>query len=62
MAKYQTEPDINMRLGFAIDNFEETLKLLSNNDIIYSEPLQTDFGFLTVVSDPDGRKVELYKN
>ncbi|WP_289659841.1 VOC family protein [Flavobacterium panacagri] len=61
LAKNQTEPDINMRLGFAIDNFEETLKLLINNEIAYSEPLQTDFGFLTIVSDPDGRKVELYK-
>lgn len=59
--KNQTEPEINTRLGFAIDNFEATLKLLNDNNITFSEPLQTDFGFLTIVSDPDGRKVELYK-
>lgn len=61
LAKNQTEPDINMRLGFAIDNFEGTLKLLTDNGMSYSEPLQTDFGFLIIVSDPDGRKIELYK-
>ncbi|SFD91796.1 VOC family protein [Flavobacterium phragmitis] len=61
LAKNQTEPDISVRLGFTIDNFEETLKFLSDNDISYSEPIQANFGFLTVVSDPDGRKIELYK-
>jgi hypothetical protein len=48
-------------LGFAIDNFDETLQLLKNNDITFSEPTLTDFGFVTTVSDPDGRKIELYK-
>lgn len=61
LSKSQTEPDKNLRLGFAIDNFEETLKLLNSNNITFSEPTLTDFGFLTIISDPDGRKIELYK-
>lgn len=61
LTKNQTEADKNLRLGFAIDNFEETLKVLSNNDIAFSEPTLTDFGFLTIITDPDGRKIELYK-
>ena len=26
------------------------------------EPTQTEFGFMTIIIDPDGRKIELYKN
>ncbi len=62
LTKSQTETDKNLRLGFAIENFEETLKILITNGITFSEPTLTDFGFLTIVSDPDGRKVEVYKN
>ena len=61
LTKSQTETDKNLRLGFAIDNFEEILKVLSNNNIAYSEPTLTDFGFMTIISDPDGRKTELYR-
>jgi lactoylglutathione lyase len=61
LAKNQTAPDNNLRLGFAIDNFEETLDCFKNKGIAFSAPTLTDFGFLTIVSDPDGRKIELYK-
>lgn len=61
LTKNQSETDKNLRLGFAIDNFDETLKLLNNNDITLSEPTLTDFGFMTIIADPDGRKIELYK-
>ncbi|MBZ4035093.1 hypothetical protein K6T82_09970 [Flavobacterium sp. 17A] len=61
LSKDQIEADKNLRLGFAIDHFEETLNLLNNKDITFSEPTETEFGFLTIVSDPDGRKIELYK-
>lgn len=60
-AKTQTETDKNLRLGFAIDNFDEKLKLLEKNEITFMEPTQTEFGFSTILSDPDGRKVELYR-
>lgn len=61
LTKSQTDLDKNLRLGFAVDNFDETLHLLKNNDITFSEPTLTDFGFVTIISDPDGRKIELYK-
>jgi hypothetical protein len=35
LTKSQTETDKNLRLGFAIDNFEETLKLLNKNNIAF---------------------------
>jgi hypothetical protein len=50
-----------LRLGFAIDNFEQTLNLLTNHDVIYSEPTEMEFGFSSVILDLDGRKIELYK-
>jgi len=59
LAKGQPVADKNLRLGFAIDNFEEIIILLENN--IVSPPTQTDWGYMAVVQDPDGRKVELYK-
>lgn len=61
LAKNQTEADKNLRLGFAIDNFDETLELLKENNISFTEPTLTDFGFLVIVSDPDDRKIELYR-
>lgn len=61
LGKYQAEPDKSLRLGFAIENFEETLTRLRSNGIPCTEPTATDFGFMAIVSDPDGRKIEIYK-
>jgi len=62
LTKNQVEADQNLRLGFAIDNFDETIKMLKQLDTpLSSEPAQTDFGYMTIISDPDNRKIELYK-
>lgn len=61
LTKSLADIDKNLRLGFAIDNFDETLELLKDNNIKFTEPMLTDFGFVTIISDPDGRKIELYK-
>jgi predicted enzyme related to lactoylglutathione lyase len=62
LAKNQTGPDKNLRLGFGIDNFEATIDKLKKSYVPFlSEPIQTDFGFMAIVSDPDERKIELYK-
>ena len=61
LAKKQIETDKNLRLGFAIDNFEETLEILTLNNVAFSSPILTEFGLLTIILDPDGRKIELYK-
>jgi lactoylglutathione lyase len=62
LTKSQTESDKNLRLGFGIDNFDDTIRKLKQLDVRFSlEPTQTDFGFMTVIADPDDRKIELYK-
>ncbi len=61
LSKNQAEPDPFFRFGLAVNNFDDTLIILDNNGISYSKPSLTDFGYLTIISDPDGRKVELYK-
>jgi len=62
LTKSQTEADKNLRLGFGIDNFETVIEGLKESGIVFSqEPTQTDFGFMAIVVDPDGRKIELYK-
>jgi lactoylglutathione lyase len=62
LAKNQSEPDKNLRLGFAIDNFDETVGKLKNKGVAFLlEPMLTDFGYRAIISDPDERKIELYK-
>jgi predicted enzyme related to lactoylglutathione lyase len=62
LTKSQTEADKNLRLGFGVDNFDEIINRLIESGVVFSqEPVQTDFGFLAIVVDPDGRKIELYK-
>eukprot|EP01035_Chromulina_nebulosa_P044406 gene44406-60138_t len=61
LAKDQTEADKNLRLGFAIDNFDATIASLKEKHTPFSlEPTQTEFGFMAIISDPDKRKIELY--
>jgi len=62
LTKSQVNADKYLRLGFAIDDFESVVELLKANQVIFSsEPMQTDYGFMTVIEDLDGRKIELYK-
>lgn len=62
LTKTQTETDKNLRLGFELDDFDKVINLLKESQVSFaSDPAQTDFGFMAVVIDPDGRRVELYK-
>lgn len=62
LAKDQKEADKNLRLGFSINNFDHVMsKLKTANVTFVQEPTETDFGFMAIAIDPDGRKVELYK-
>ena len=62
LTKSQTEADKNLRLGFGIDNFDQTVLALKELQVSFSlEPTHTDFGFMAIISDPDERKIELYK-
>jgi lactoylglutathione lyase len=63
LTKSQKEVDKNLRLGFGIDNFDQTILMLKELKVLFLlEPTQTDFGFMAIISDPDERKIELYKN
>ena len=61
LTKSQTEADKNFRFGFSIGNFEDIIAILQKDQVVFTEPIATDFGFMTVVTDPDGRRIELYK-
>jgi lactoylglutathione lyase len=62
LAKEQAEADRHLRLGFELEHFDKVIAKLKEEDVPFiSEPIQTDFGFMAVVQDPDGRKLELYK-
>lgn len=50
-------------LGLALDDFETTLqRLRAAGTPFAAEPAVTEFGFVAVVQDPDGRKIELYRS
>ncbi len=62
LAKNQELADKNLRLGFGIDNFDGTIQHLKGLKIPFSlEPKETEFGFIAIISDPDQRKIELYR-
>jgi predicted enzyme related to lactoylglutathione lyase len=62
LTKSQTGPDKNLRLGFTVDDFDSVIQKLKGIGTKFSsEPSQTDFGFMAVVEDPDGRKIEIYR-
>jgi len=63
LTKTQTEADKNLRIGFGLDNFEDIILKLKDLNISFSmEPTETEFGFMAIIADSDGRKIELYKN
>jgi lactoylglutathione lyase len=63
LTKSQTEADKNLRLGFSIEAFDSVIQKLHTSQTVFTaQPMQTDFGFMAIVEDPDGRKIELYKN
>lgn len=61
LAKGQEEVDKHLRIGFAVDNFQEAMKKLKGANIQFiMEPTLTEFGYMAVVADLDNRKIELY--
>src|SRR5579859_231469 len=62
MAKGQERPDITLRLGLAIDAFDEIIDKLNALDTTFHQPpTSTEWGLMAVIADPEGRKIELYK-
>ncbi len=62
LSKGQKEADHNLRLGFSLDDFDAVVAALLQQGVHFHQaPAASDFGWMAVVADPDGRKVELYK-
>lgn len=62
LAKGQVAADPNLRFGFEIEEFDAVLeKLIEQGAKLIEAPYESEFGWLAVVEDLEGRKVELYK-
>jgi lactoylglutathione lyase len=62
LAKTQEKADTTLRLGFSIAEFERMMHELSRRGVtIHQEATQTEWGLMSIIADPEGRKIELYK-
>lgn len=62
LTKNQPEADKTLRLGFTIGDFDGIIQTFKKQGIKFvSEPIDTEFGYLAIIEDLDGRKIELYK-
>jgi lactoylglutathione lyase len=58
----EIKADNTLRLGFEANNLIELIVELELNNVkIINYPKQTEFGFMALVEDFDGRKIELYQ-
>jgi hypothetical protein len=49
-----------LRLGFTVDNLDEVIGRLKRLEgKIFKEPNMTEWGYVSIIEDIDGRKVEL---
>lgn len=61
LAKGQVAADSNLRLGFEIKELELVLeKLIEHGGKIIQAPGESEFGWMAIVQDLEGRKIELY--
>jgi lactoylglutathione lyase len=60
LPKNKEKSDDTLRLGFTVDNLDDVINELkkSGNKII-NDPTMTEFGYVSVIEDLDGRKIEL---
>jgi lactoylglutathione lyase len=58
--KTQKDMGLDMRIKFAIDNFDEVLNTFKEKGVSFLNQPAT--GLMAVVLDPDGRKIELHKS
>lgn len=60
LMKHQESPDKSLRLGFTIENLDETIQNLRNRNVeIVREPKESEWGYFAIIKDLDGRKIEL---
>jgi len=60
LLKKQQEADKSLRLGFTVPKLVELILQLKKNNIeIIKEPTQMEWGYIAIIKDLDGRKIEL---
>ena len=60
LLKSQETPDHSLRLGFEVDDLDELILKLKEVQVeILQNPTHTDWGYIGIIKDPDGRKIEL---
>lgn len=60
LLKSQTQADTSLRLGFKVEKLDELIEQLKTKGVtIIQQPQKTEWGYVAVVKDFDGRKIEL---
>jgi predicted enzyme related to lactoylglutathione lyase len=60
LPKDKEKSDDTLRLGFTVDNLDDlVLKLRGVGGKIVKEPTMTEWGYVAIIEDLDGRKLEL---
>ena len=60
LPKDKEKSDDTLRLGFTVDNLDDlVLKLRGVGGKIVKEPNMTEWGYVAIIEDLDGRKIEL---
>lgn len=60
LLKNQEKADKSLRLGFEVDELDCLIKKLQINSIqIQQYPTLSEFGYIAIIKDLDGRKIEL---
>jgi predicted enzyme related to lactoylglutathione lyase len=63
LPKNMTKPDHTTRLGFVIERLDALISDLKSRGVtIVSEPAVSEWGYVAIVQDLDGRKIELTEN
>jgi len=60
LPKDREKADDTLRLGFTVNDLDDTIqKLKTSGGKIIKEPSHTEWGYVSIVEDLDGRKIEL---
>ncbi|MGD1845869.1 MAG: VOC family protein [Salibacteraceae bacterium] len=60
LMKHQEEPDRSLRLGFALDHLDEKIEQLRSHGVeVVMGPKHSEWGYMAIIKDLDGRKIEL---
>ena len=60
LPKKIVETDTTTRLGFEVENLDTLIENLKKQAAtILTQPVQTEYGYMAIIEDLDGRKIEL---